>query len=583
MSRRLGLIIGVNQYQDSALRPLNYAENDARALAQWLVNTKGGNWSPAHVQHVQGAHVTKELVESLISQMCLQIAEPDDLALIYFAGHAFVDDQSGDGYLALSDTTIARPATGLHLVSFANHVLTRSRAGHILLILDCFQNGRSWTTRRSSMGDAKPLLGPALLQLLQQHPNRLIMCSCRGNEKAPETGERNIGFFIHRMIVGLCGPAIDAQTGTSTLQQLHSYLFSALGEQQRPQLFGNGQTPLYLVGSPPEPSTPPAAAPSMTPPMQMAGKNTNGSLKSQSMASATATLTGTSPNRNTSGQLVSPSVEQQCQQLLAQAQQLTQEQQFQNALDVLDRILRLNPASRTALIMKGQILGTLGRVQDAQATVEELLKHDPQSALGWSMQAVLLNNTGQYQTALNAIERSLELDANNPESYAIKNNIMASMAMVQSRETPKKEQKQETTQPAKGIAVFLGIIIQIVSFSLGSAGLALLILMPHLPALIGLGLISLSLALLCVNAWRGSYRYGAVYLIPNLFITLVAGGLLAGLYKFGYQRVLVLLKSHYELLIPMLFLVIWLAVVALVPFILSILGSLAGALTRKRR
>ena len=149
MSRRLGLIIGVNQYQDSALRPLNYAENDARALAQWLVNTKGGNWSPAHVQHVQGAHVTKELVESLISQMCLQIAEPDDLALIYFAGHAFVDDQSGDGYLALSDTTIARPATGLHLVSFANHVLTRSRAGHILLILDCLQNGSSWTTRRS--------------------------------------------------------------------------------------------------------------------------------------------------------------------------------------------------------------------------------------------------------------------------------------------------------------------------------------------------------------------------------------------------------------------------------------------------
>ncbi|GCE16361.1 hypothetical protein KDK_01610 [Dictyobacter kobayashii] len=44
--RHIGLIIGVNQYQDSAFRPLQFAENDARALAQWLVNNKGANGLP---------------------------------------------------------------------------------------------------------------------------------------------------------------------------------------------------------------------------------------------------------------------------------------------------------------------------------------------------------------------------------------------------------------------------------------------------------------------------------------------------------------------------------------------------------
>ncbi len=131
MSRRLGLIIGANNYQDATFQPLYYAENDARALAQWLVNVKGGRWSPANVQLVQGSHATKELAESLITQMCLTLAEPHDLALIYFAGHAFLDEHTGDGYFALSNTQYQNPATGLHLPTLLQQIgRTQSRAVH---------------------------------------------------------------------------------------------------------------------------------------------------------------------------------------------------------------------------------------------------------------------------------------------------------------------------------------------------------------------------------------------------------------------------------------------------------------------
>src|SRR6266536_3042735 len=126
MSRRLGLIIGANNYQDTTFGPLQYAENDARALAQWLVNAKGGKWSPADVQLVQGTHATKELAESLISQMCLMLAETDDLALIYFAGHAFLDERSGEGYLAFPNTNQQHPATALRLLSLVPQIMGRS-------------------------------------------------------------------------------------------------------------------------------------------------------------------------------------------------------------------------------------------------------------------------------------------------------------------------------------------------------------------------------------------------------------------------------------------------------------------------
>jgi len=68
LPRKLGLIVGVNHYQDSTFRPLRFAEHDAKALAQWFVNAKGGKWNPPDLQLVQGQHVTKELVESLLTQ-----------------------------------------------------------------------------------------------------------------------------------------------------------------------------------------------------------------------------------------------------------------------------------------------------------------------------------------------------------------------------------------------------------------------------------------------------------------------------------------------------------------------------------
>src|SRR5205085_10531272 len=101
---------------------------------------------------------------------------------VYFAGHAFTDESNGEGYLALANTRYAHPKTALHLPSLAQQAMGRSRAAHIVFLFDCFQTGPVWSMRRSSSYDSKPLLGPTLLNALQQTSNRLILCSCRGHE-----------------------------------------------------------------------------------------------------------------------------------------------------------------------------------------------------------------------------------------------------------------------------------------------------------------------------------------------------------------------------------------------------------------
>jgi tetratricopeptide (TPR) repeat protein len=583
MSKRLGLIIGLNHYQDAQFQPLQFAENDAKAFAQWLVNTQGGKWSPADVQLVQGTHATKELVEPLIAQLCLQNAEPDDLILIYFAGHAFVDERTGEGYLALANTSYENSASGLHLFSFAQQVLARSRASQIVLILDCSQMGRAWSMQRSSPYDSSPLLGSKLLNALPQLPNRLFLCSCRSNERSPETGERGLGLFAHRLIVGLCGPAIDPGTGTYTLPQLYSYLLGVLGDQQRPQVFGQGQLPFVLAGEAPSqqvPSLVMAAQPTQAMPMAQATTMSTPPTDSGIYTPPPMRSPQTSDLRTTSQE---QQRQQQSQYFLQQAQQQTQAQLFGEALNFIEQALQAMPQNTAALTLKGQLLGMMGRMAEASTTIEQLLSIEPQNPLAWSMRAVVLNNIGQFQIAKEAIERSLELDPNNPESYAIRTNIMEGMAVAQSQQRAPGASSRNIADPQKRFAgFFLSILVQAVAFLAGIAGMGIMILKPTLTPLLGLGLASLGLALVSVWATRGSFRYGPVYLLPTLLLSLLAGGLVGALYKLGYTRILLTIQTHPNLLIPIISLAAWLALAAALPLPLALVGMISGMVARGR-
>ncbi len=576
MSRRLGLIIGVNYYQDTVFQPLQFAENDARALAQWLVNVKGGKWSPPDVQLVNGAHVTKELVESLILQTCLNMAEANDTVLLYFAGHAFVDERSGEGYLALTNTRYQDPtATGLHLASFAHYVLQRSRAAQILFILDCFQDGQAWSMRRTAPYDTKPLLESVILNVLPSQRNRLFLCSCRGNEFVPEAGEKGLGAFMYRMILGLCGSASGSGTEAITLQQLYSYLTGNLNEQQRPQLFGQEQSPVILVGEvPPQSGSQQMLPVTGTSPLAYAGMTAT----AQQSPRTTRTL---------SGQLFKPVVEpqrQQPQQMLGQAQQLLQMQNFSEALTIVEQLLQIAPQEVSALLLKGQILDTMGRTREALAAVEQILLIDSNNPLIWKTRAALLANMGHHPMALTSIERSLALDTSNPDAQALKTIILANIAKAQNKNSdqrpqnpfPFSDEKLNNTFPW-----FMSAGIQVLAEVIGVVGAILPSIQPHLSIIIGLVLASLGMATLCINAALGAYRYGFWRLLPTLLLCLVTGGLLAAIYKFGYTKIIGLVKMNPPLLLSLLFFAAWLAAAATIPIIVAIGGWISGLIARR--
>jgi tetratricopeptide (TPR) repeat protein len=563
VGRRLGLIIGINQYQHSAFLPLQFAENDAKALAQWLVNSHGGNWIPSDVQLVLGSQATSELAESLIKQVCVNVAEPGDLVFIYFAGQAFVDEASGDGYLALANTRYQQPATGIRLMSLVRQAMARSRAAQIVSILDCFQTGPIWSMRRTSPFDFKPLLGPTLQSGLQQTQGRLLYCSCRGNEYAPEAGEKKLGILLYRMILGLSGRAADPASRQITLQQLHTYLCSSLDQQHQPQLFGRDQRPVVLVGDMPSfASLSPQEQDYVNVAVAASALAPNSERAQPSMTGYPQEVSLSTPEQNR---------KQQCMKLLNQARQLLQMNNFSEALNVVENILQMEPDFVDALILKGQLLGATGRFQEALTVVNKLMQLDPDNALGWSMRAAILTNMGQLHEAKSAIDRSLALDPLNAESQAIRATIL---------DGQKASQLEKRGDPK---SFFISAGIQILALIVGAIGASILVIHPQLPIIVAFLLESSALAVLCVNAARGTYLYGAARLLLTFVISLLVVGILGGLYKFGYMWLTHKVIAFPPLIVPTLFLGFWLVAAAIMPLLAALGGMIAGIAVGARR
>src|SRR2546430_9093794 len=105
MEHRYALIVGIDSYTDANyFVHLPFAEADARALYELLIDPERGGWQPEQVVYLAGEAATRDEVESQLRELCLVRAGQHDLVLIYFAGHAFLDPATADGYLALHAT-----------------------------------------------------------------------------------------------------------------------------------------------------------------------------------------------------------------------------------------------------------------------------------------------------------------------------------------------------------------------------------------------------------------------------------------------------------------------------------------------
>jgi hypothetical protein len=118
---------------------------------------------------------------------------------------------------------------------------------------------------------------------------------------------------------------------------------------------------------------------------------------------------------------------------------------------------------------------------------------------------------------------------------------------------------------------------------IGVAGMALPIIQPHLPIMLGFAVASLGLALLCINATSSSYKHGFVQLFFTILLCGAAAGVLGAAYKLFLTRITDMIVAQPARLVPILLIALWLAAAATLPLPLAIGGLISGLVSRSRQ
>lgn len=248
MEHRYALIVGIDNYNDEThFIPLPFAQADARALHELLIDPERGGWNAEDVVFLSGDVATRDEIESQLRDLCLVRAQAGDLVLFYFAGHAFLDPATGDGYLALKTTQADRPVTGLHVPTFVDHYLYDSKAGDILTILDIAHTGAGWRQQKKQ-DDISLLFGQSLLDL-PRTSGRVIITSRRSGEVSQGEMAQGHGLFMAHVLAALEGEAANPRTGRVTLGTLYDYLDEKMDwdTAQYPEKFGFERGSMVLI------------------------------------------------------------------------------------------------------------------------------------------------------------------------------------------------------------------------------------------------------------------------------------------------------------------------------------------------
>jgi WD40 repeat protein len=180
------LAVGINEYANRKLT-LNCAVNDATDLARTFERASGPLFD-VHARVLTNTDATRAgILEGL---KWLKSMAPQDVAVIFYAGHGEKDDQ-GRFYLLPQEVDIARlAATGISGETLKEHLA--DMRGRVLLLLDACHSG--------AIG---PVINDMARDLADEDCGVVVLCAALGSEKAGEKDRH--GFFCQALMEALRG------------------------------------------------------------------------------------------------------------------------------------------------------------------------------------------------------------------------------------------------------------------------------------------------------------------------------------------------------------------------------------------
>lgn len=222
VGEKWAVVIGISAYREDGLN-LRYADRDAEAIRDFLIE-KGG-FNADRVRFLSNQHATHQEIRTALFSF-LAATQPDDLVLIFLAGHGVQDAVNPDNYYFLAhDSQVGNlGGTAIPMWDLGNVMDYTIRAKRILVFADTCHSGAALD--RGGPNDGKNLnFFNKYLEVLARKKGRLVLTASQSHESSLETTRLAHGVFTHSILLGLAGAADDNPAdGVVTAGELVDYV-----------------------------------------------------------------------------------------------------------------------------------------------------------------------------------------------------------------------------------------------------------------------------------------------------------------------------------------------------------------------
>ena len=253
------VIVGVGNYESSAIPKLRYTVADAEALSETLVGVGFKKENVLLLTDKTERKPTLRNIKWALGTFLGRSAQKEDTVLIFFAGHGAPEpDKTGNEKDGLAKYLIPGDADPDDLYSTAlpmdelQTIFQRIEAERVVVFLDaCYSGGAGGRT--FNMKATRGTLNDEFLARVARSKGRAIVTASRTNEVSLELPALGHGIFTYYLVEGLKGAAADRE-GIVTVQDLYKYVEQqvtkksmAVGGNQHPVMKGEFEGPLPLA------------------------------------------------------------------------------------------------------------------------------------------------------------------------------------------------------------------------------------------------------------------------------------------------------------------------------------------------
>jgi uncharacterized caspase-like protein len=242
--RLFALLVGVSKYDDENLA-LGYAAKDASDLAGALKAQEGQYYSKVEITALIDGEADKAAVETALARL-RRAAGPDDIALVFMAGHG-ITDPALDFYFLPANASLdpdLLDATAINGLNIRNALA--KIPGRVVLLMDACRSGRGIESGRVDM--------TKLANDFAQDTSGLVMfASSTGRQDSLESSDWQNGAFTSALLSILGDPSAYGRDGMLSISELDEELSVRVSEltegRQNAVMTKYGAVPRFFLAS----------------------------------------------------------------------------------------------------------------------------------------------------------------------------------------------------------------------------------------------------------------------------------------------------------------------------------------------